>query len=290
MGSVRLADVAKLSYGLPALGLALLALFDKLEVTTPSVEQRVWFGAIVALGGLAAAGGVIVALRRGRRDDGRAKRLALAGLAVNTLVLLLMSTALLAGLDEQETRDLEATKMKQLGQAAAHESAGWVGGGEVHGAQIFAFEIDPAGPLGQLFRSGLALPCQVLGLRIDNSRGAATLTLDLSAPVLTRTDGSHPNQPLARSNVLASATHGRDELMAGHAAPYRVAPGERRTNGLLFLPAEEATQSLASVTVLVNGEPVRLAGRYLSAGDKARLSAVANGGRPAVGGPLHPAP
>jgi hypothetical protein len=246
--SERAAAVAWIA---PAAGVAAVGVSDRLALPENVLVASVAIG--VAVGVLA----TIVAWATG------ARRGAAVGAIVNGVVIAGVAIALFAGARDQSRRAADSAELRKEGATAAAEYPGWYGTGGDGRVRLFALELDARSELAQKIAAGFDGPVAPLVVGLDNRGGDRDVELDLTELGLTMRDGTTRVTP-PRAAILARAKS--EALRSHHAGVYRVAPGTTLTNALGFL--DGPMQDVTALSVVVDGHPVTLSGRWYTADEK----------------------
>ncbi|MGB7160730.1 MAG: hypothetical protein WBD40_21885 [Tepidisphaeraceae bacterium] len=153
-------------------------------------------------------------------------------------------------------------QIKQQGEDAFLQQAGWVGLLPYRGAAITLVTVPDNSPL-------------IVG--IDNSRGGDSFTLDPTGATVHFADGT--SKPLPDVvGVLQSARTDREAALKAFSPPFEVMPGRQLVGKFMFLPPRTDPGTIASVTVKIDGRPVSVPGRFMTA-DQKQSAVEAGGGR-----------
>jgi hypothetical protein len=221
---------------------------------------------LAAIVALAAAGlGLGVLVRR--RAGAPAARQATLGASASGLVLVVLGAAVASGAASGRSYVRAAAEVERASAAASTEAGSWYGRKELGRLQAFALEVDRGGALGKMLAGTFAQPFVPLVVGVDNRAGTRAVAVDLTDAELVLADGTSV-APLDRGAVLASARGAREEAQRLHGGHYLVAPGQSMGNALLFVSPDTALEDVVGVVVRIDGAPVTIRGRHLSADEK----------------------
>jgi hypothetical protein len=249
--------LARLSWLVPCVALAALGLLERAGAQPPA-------GLVLGLLLLAVVFGALIALVVRRRGDEPARQQALLGLGANAAVALILGLAALAGVRARSQTEAQMARIRQsvLEQMVA---GGWSGAIQVGNARFLAAEMN-RGELKEVLSRTFRQPFTLVLMAVDNRQGQHDMVLDLSHVKVLYNDGRQ-DPGIDRATIMAS-TERTDEDVRKHAAPYRVAKGQRFENALAFLPPGTDLKNVAGLEIRVNGGAVMMPGRWLSAADK----------------------
>jgi len=258
--------LARLSWAIPCVGLAILGLLVYSEAMRPPPEVQlavVVFSAVIGL--FAAIAALLVSRRRQTSDtnaqQGRRTGEALLGGACCAITLALLGTGVLAGSAEKSRKDQTVANAAGFGQEVL-ASAGWYGAVEIApNTRVFAREVPNTTYMGVAFASNFVTPFGLMIVGASNG-GKAPIEIDL-ATVEIESQGGKRFSPLERGKILSEARQGRAELQQAHGGPYQVLPGRSLGNGWLFLPPDMNLAQIDALVLRVNGEPIRVEGRIV---------------------------
>jgi hypothetical protein len=251
--------LAHASWLLPCAGLAVLGLVDRLAPPTRVAPP------LALILGTVGAGATLALIARARGSAGM-RREALLGLGANALVLVVMMTAVLAGQRARANAQEEAGRLKLAASTALSDEAGWSGTGGDGPVRLFAAQIDARNELARAVARSFNQPFTLVLVGVDNRAGTTDVTLDLSQVGIKLADGT-VHAGLDRALLFAGA-RSRDREVQRHAAPYPVTRGTALSHAFAFLAPDEAMQDATELVVQLNGRPVVLRGRFVSAAEK----------------------
>jgi len=253
--------LARASWLVPAIALAALGAIDHFgERLSFQLPARILLPVVLLAMTVGTACAVIVLVRGGVL----LRRQARFGLGVNVTVGAMLALAALAGARARDRAELEANRLKQS-TSEEMARAGWLGSAQVAGARLFAVEMNHGG-LKESVTKSFHQPFTLVLMGVDNRQGVDDLVLDLSQVQVLFPDGQ-ALQPLDRAQVIASAAP-NDASAHAHALPYRVPRSTSFDRALAFLPFDADLERASGLVVQVNGAPLVIRGRWLSAEEK----------------------
>ena len=167
-------------------------------------------------------------------------------------------------------------QVQQQGEDAVMKEAGWVGVLQHRGAVITLVTVPDSTPVAAEMLRNLKAPVSLLVVGVDNSRGGDSFSLDPAGSALTLTDGTTQELPDVPT-VLRSARTDRAQFVRQFSPPFEVMPGRQLVGKFMFLPRGTDASKIASVSVKIDGQPVEVTGRFMTAEEK--QTAAAAGGR-----------
>ncbi|MSP61327.1 MAG: hypothetical protein EXR72_13475 [Myxococcales bacterium] len=235
--------------------------------TAGSMPWLAWAASAGAAFGLV-GGAIAWAARRDPALDARRTALLASGGAV--VIGAALALAALWGARDGHARAEEMARGRATARRAVEDLAGWSGGLVGDGFRIFITHIPAASEHGREMAAGFDRPFSLLVVSVDNRAGARPVEVDLGVPQLLLADGGlRPGPP--RGEFVASVRSLPDEFRRLHGGPYRVQPGEAMGSGLLFLAPGDPLEQTVALSLLVNGAPVAIPGRWFSAEEKRAL-------------------
>ena len=166
-------------------------------------------------------------------------------------------------------------QVEQQGEDAFLKEAGWVGVLQHRGAVVTLVTVPDSTPIAAELLGNLKTPVSLLVVGVDNSRGGDSFSLDPAGSTLALTDGTTQELPDVPT-VLRSARTDRAQFVRQFSPPFEVLPGRQLVGKFMFLPPGSDPSKIASVSVKIDGEPVTVTGRYMTAEEK---QSAAAGGR-----------
>ena len=167
-------------------------------------------------------------------------------------------------------------QIQQQGEDAVLKEAGWVGVLQHRGAVVTLVTVPDTTPVAAEMLDNLKTPVSLLVVAVDNSRGGESFSIDPAGSTVTFTDGTTQDLPDVPT-VLRSARSDRDQFVRQFSPPFEVMPGRQLAGKFMFLPPGTDASRIASVSVKIDGQPVGVAGRFMTAEEK--QSAAAAGSR-----------
>jgi hypothetical protein len=222
----------------------------------------------LALGAAALAfvwSGAIALVRRSVRIQ------LVAGLGISAAVFAAAGIALARGRADARTQRERTAKVEALANAGVQEFPGWVGRVAEGGVVLFATQLDPQSPLGQMIVRTFSRPVVPVFIGVDNRAGTTPMTLDLSRVMLELEDGSKRPLP-PRAEVLATAQGPeRESVLAQHGGIYQIPAGGRLGNAIVFADPSAPLAHTVALRIRIDGRAARIPGRFLSAAEKNAL-------------------
>jgi hypothetical protein len=244
---------ATLAWLAPTAAVATVGVLDGLDLSAKSMIGVVASGVVVGT----AAG--LVALAIGPR------RRAAPGLITCFVVVVGAGIAFLSGVGNDRHRADVRARLQQQGNVAATAYPGWYGVAADHGVRIFALQLDLHSDLARTIADNFDRPVSLLVFGVDNRAGSRDVEIDLTEIHLMMRDGTTHTAP-PRAEILKSAH--RDELRTLHVGVYGIPHGTVRQNALAFLAPSEPMETLAAVSILLDGRSFTIPGRYYTAEEK----------------------
>ncbi|HVU02074.1 MAG TPA: hypothetical protein VHE30_09990 [Polyangiaceae bacterium] len=247
--------------GLTAIGAAARADTSRWEATLDLCQGAAGVGL--------ACGTAALLLGRRAVPVGPATRRAMLGTLASVAMLLLAQLGALSGAAD---RVHSTALFERAVQEATYDFPGWNGGANHHGARLFAVEIDPRAEFAKLALRQYQRPHRMLLVGADARHAEGPLTLDLGGCVALTSSGAS-FRGLTREEALADAMPDASPG-AVQPRPTSVAKGEQLDGTLAIFPNDASFERTIALEVRVNGEVVRLSGRWFSALEKRRIAAA----------------
>ena len=167
-------------------------------------------------------------------------------------------------------------QVQQQGEDAVMKEAGWVGVLQHRGAVITLVTVPDSTPVAAEMLGNLKTPVSLLVVGVDNSGGGDSFSMDPAGSTVTLADGTTQELPDVVT-VLRSARSDRAQFVRQFSPPFEVMPGRQLVGKFMFLPRGMDASKIASVEIKIDGQPVSVTGRFMTAEEK--QSAAAAGGR-----------
>lgn len=192
------------------------------------------------------------------------------GLIANGSALLLLLLGMWAGeANVTETRAAADKQRASINQAQT-QFPGWFGTWQGPAGRLMLMEVAPQSDVAHVVSKSFQSAFRVFMLNAEANPTSGGLTVSVQGTRIRMKDGQWIEQP-NRAAILDSALVNKDEGKAMHGEPYRLPPGGSLGSGMVFLPADLASEQVASVELQINGIATPVAGRYLTAAEKSRL-------------------
>jgi hypothetical protein len=149
---------------------------------------------------------------------------------------------------------------------------GWVGVLDLplERATITIATVADDAALARRFASDVEKPVALATITIDNSNGAADLTVNTTGATLEFSDGTK-QQSLSVVDVLPTVRKDRETRQKQLIQPYTCRAGQRAIGKLLLMPAGVDPNKLTRISLYVNGQPQQVAGTFMDEAEKSRM-------------------
>jgi hypothetical protein len=153
------------------------------------------------------------------------------------------------------------------GDADVDRFGGWIGQTTSEGVRYFAFEHAAGTAIAQKIQAMFERRFIALLVSVDNRGGKTAVELDVSDARLEPASVGN-GAVLPRAAVLDSARGSRDVAYQLHGGRYVVKPGERLSDGLVFVDPARVLDRVTGLTLTANGKPLTIPGRFYTAAEK----------------------
>jgi hypothetical protein len=200
---------------------------------------------------------------------------AILGVSFNSLVILTFLMVVYSGskvstasaANRQRQQHMEFAQGAEEGRRSFTEYGGWFGNLATSSAGVVVTSWDDRSPSARRILDDLPVPCSVLMIVARPARGKNSVALEPSSLTMEFADG-HIVHALDGDSILSRSKNDPKGVMRRFNAACRSDPTQDVYGAISFIPAGTDLPNLRSVTFRVNGKPMTIHGRFLSAKER----------------------
>lgn len=228
-------------------------------------------GTVLIVAGLVLAILALVGVRQHGRKGilGRS----IAGLLINAVLLVSGTFAFqharaVATKNGQLAREQQGKRIEQEGVDSFLNYSGWYGIAEVGETVLVVTSLADESPSAKMLNSDRTMNVSIAHVSVINRSVSNSVMIDSAKAELALADGRSA-QCLPLAEVLGSSKKDADKMIANLLGPHTVRPQSNLFTVFIHMPFGFSWGDVTSVTIHVDGKPVMIQGRVLTASEKA---------------------
>jgi hypothetical protein len=172
--------------------------------------------------------------------------------------------------DRQRQQQAASAQGAQEGRRSFTDYGAWAGKLTTSSTEIGVMSMDDHSPTARRIIDDLPVSCSLLMIVARPARGQNSVELEPSSLTMQFADG-HIVHALDGDSILSHAKDDPNGILRRFNAARRPDPTQDLYEAISLIPAATDLRNLRSVTFRMNGKPITIQGRFLSAEEKRTL-------------------